>query len=135
MAVPTKPTVATIVAVGLKQGGITNPTTAQTNEAINDFLQEIKSDIGFFSKDHRRLKTTDVILCIVGQSRYAWPSNANTIGSIVRLEGPDNRRGTAQAGANLTITLASDFDFGANDVNMTVSPSTSIRDSPFVGIR
>jgi hypothetical protein len=116
MASPNNPTVTTIVTEGLKRGGVVNPSSSQIASASENQLQEVKTDIGLICPDHPYLLTSTIIPCTIAQSRYAWPSDANTLQSVTLLDAPDSFRGTATAGTTTTITLAADFDAASQDV-------------------
>ena len=58
---------------------------------------------------HPYLQVSATRSTAAGEQRYALATDANEMVSLVLLDGPDEYRGTAQAGASGTITLDSDF--------------------------
>jgi hypothetical protein len=109
MAVPSNPTLTGICTKGLKRGGQRNPDQTQIDLAEDDFIQEIKSDIQRVAPFNRLLAITATAPTVRGQQRYAIPEDHNQSLSLYLLDGPDEWRGTAQAGTASSITLASSF--------------------------
>lgn len=109
MAIPANPTVTQIVTEGLKRGGRVNPSSTQISDAATHALREVKSDIMRCAASHPYLQTTATGHTFVGEQRYRLPEDANEFVSLLLLNGPDEYRGTAQAGAGSTITLDADF--------------------------
>ena len=116
MAIPTLPTVITIVTEALKRAGRVNPTATQIQSAIDTALQEVKSDIMFRAPTHRNLLETSTAVTQRGQQRYFVPEDYNHMDSITMLDGPDDWRGLATAGTANTITLASTFSATEDDI-------------------
>jgi len=116
MAIPTSPSISSIVTEALKRAGRTSPSAAQITEATEHQLREVKSDIMRVAPDHPYLQVTATSSTTVGEQRYALPSNSHSFVSLVLLNGPDEYRGTAQAGASTTITLDSDFPGSDNSI-------------------
>ena len=107
MAVPSDPTLNSIITEALKRGGQRNPSATQITDATTHAVQEVKADIRHFASRHPLLKTTAVTYTTVGVSRYSQPSDVDAVETVVLLDGPDSWRGTATAGATQSITLAS----------------------------
>lgn len=107
MAAPTAPTLATLVAEGLKKAGQFNPTAALTTRASDLWMEELKNDILRTSRG-RKLKplfTTSTTVTVNNRSRYACPSDYFSDLSVEILDGAN--KGTATAGAVGSITLGS----------------------------
>lgn len=117
MAIPSDPTVTQIVTEGLKRGGRVAPTSTQISDATTHQLREVKSDIARVAASHPYLQTTATGHTFVGQQRYTLPTDANEFVSLVLLNGPDEYRGTAQAGSSTTITLDADFPGDDDSIN------------------
>lgn len=116
MAVPTQPTLTSICSEALKKSGISSPsgTTLQTR-AENLWMEEIKNDIWVTAETDgdtrfKSLMTQDIQISVDNQSKYDFPSDFDEEISIEILSG--DHTGTAQAGANTTITLESGEDVG-----------------------
>ena len=118
IAVPADPTTTTIVTEALRRGGRVNPTSAEITSAIDNQLQEVKSDIRRFAGRHPDLLATSVTTVRRGVSIYAWPTDARSIRTITLLnaETDDDWRGTAQTATASTITLTATFDQDPLDV-------------------
>lgn len=109
MATPTDPTIATLCTEGWKKTGVT-PSAAELSRAQTEFLQEIFNDIALRSvmTGNTRLKSlqTKVTYASVKGSRTLdLAEDFDEEISVYILDG--TLRGTAQAGASTTITLAS----------------------------
>lgn len=109
MATPTDPTIATLCTEGWKKTGVT-PSTAELTRAETEFLQEIFNDIWNRSvlTGNTRLKTLQTSLTSIsvkGTRTIDLSEDFDEEYSVVILDG--SVRGTAQAGASTTLTLAS----------------------------
>ena len=109
IAIPSNFTVAETVEEALKRGGIVSPSATQITEATDYQLREVAKDIHAKLETMPLLLTTAVDTCVVGQSVYAWPTDAYSINSVVLLNASDDFTGTAQSGGATSITLAADF--------------------------
>ena len=116
MAAPSNPTVTGVVTEGLKRGGRVNPSSLDITNSTNNQFQEVKSDIRRRARHHPLLVSLYAGVTVVGQNRYTIPSDHDGVIAVSLWDGPDDYRGTAQTGASSTITLASDFDQAAADV-------------------
>jgi hypothetical protein len=117
MSVPSNPTVTTIVTEGLKRGGRVNPSSTQITEATEHALREVKSDIMRVAATHPYLQLTATSNTFVGEQRYSLPTDCNVFVSLTLLDGPDDFRGTAQAGStSSTIVLDSDFPAADDEI-------------------
>lgn len=116
MAVPSLPTVTTVVTQALKRAGRVTPTALQIAEATDNALQEVKSDIMFRAPTHRNLLATATAVTMRGQQRYFVPEDFNQMDSITLLDGPEEWRGLATAGTSNTITLASSLNVAEDEL-------------------
>ena len=118
MAIPSDPTVTSIVTEGLKRGGRVNPSATQITDATEHQFREVKSDIMQRSSRHPSLVTQAVIATVDGQSRYTWPTDADDIRSIVLVASStdDYWQAAATAGSTTTITLSASFSQDTNSV-------------------
>lgn len=116
MSVPSNPSVTSIVTEGLKRGGRVNPSSTQITEATEHALREVKSDIMRVAPSHPYLQLTGTSCTYVGEQRYSLPDDCNEFVSLVLLDGPDDFRGTAQAGGASTITLDADFPSADDEI-------------------
>lgn len=105
-----------MVTEALRRGGIVNPSAAQITAATDFQLREVAKDIHLFAGPLPSLLTTAVDTCVIGQSDYPWPTDADSIRSLVLLEATDDFTGTAQAGGSTSITLAASFDQDEDEV-------------------
>jgi hypothetical protein len=121
MATPTNPTGTSICTEALKKAGYNDPATNYTSlltRTEDEFLEEIKDDIWNTAEfnGNTRLKTLQTIavqISVDNQSEYSAPSDFDEEQEIEILDG--THTGTAQAGANTTITLESGEDMSQAD--------------------
>ena len=117
MANPTAPTATTIVTEAYYKVGMANPSGAQITRAETYFLEEVKDDIWRRPPAGSHLKTLQnqaVQITEIGISKYSFETDHDQVMSISFLDG--THTGTAQAGANTTITLAASEDATAEEV-------------------
>lgn len=119
MATPTDPTAVLLCTEAYKQAGILSPTSAQLDRAEDYFLEEILDDIWNSAESHgdTRLKTlqsTNYFTVAVGRIAYTLPEFMDEEFSVTLMDG--DSRGTAQAGAATTITLAADEDISESRI-------------------
>lgn len=110
MAIDGDITIANLVTQALKNAGRVAPSATQITEATAYQFRRVKSDIATKSSTHDALRTTAVNATVDGQQRYSWPTDAHIVNAVTLLDGPDEWRGTATAGASTTITLAAGLD-------------------------
>lgn len=113
MSVPTNLTAENLVTQAWKQAGVESPTAAQITRASTYFLQHVLNDIMNTSvaSGNSRLKTlhqTLIDCSTKGMDTYSLAEALDEEIEVVLLDG--DHRGTAQAAASTTITLASDED-------------------------
>ena len=118
MAIPSDPTVTSVVTEALKRAGRTTPTSAMITSTIEHQFREVKADITQRSPRHSMLEDTAVTKTIVGQSQYSWPADADDIRSLViATSSTDNYwQATAQSGSSSGIILNASFDQSADNV-------------------
>jgi len=105
MSAPTAPTLATLVSEALKKAGQSNPSSALTTRAQDQWMEEIKNDV-LVMAGGRKLKplyTTSISVTVDGKGRYSNPTDYFSDMTIEILDGVN--RGTATAGASGSITL------------------------------
>ena len=110
MAVPSDPSVTTVVTEGLKRGGKVNPSAAEITSGTDEQFQEVVADIMLRVGHHHLFETQDVDATVAGLRSYDFPIGMFSDPKITLYDGPDDWRGTAQAGASTTITLAATYD-------------------------
>ena len=118
MAIPSDPSVSSIVTEGLKRGGRSNPTTDQVTDGTTHQFREVKSDLAVRLTRSDALIAQRVSKVSIAISRYAWPSDANVVQAVTLIDAPDTGywNSTATAGAATTITLSASFDQQEADV-------------------
>lgn len=109
MAVPSNPTVTTIVTAGLKQGGVPSPSQSQISEMTNDGFQNVKTEIWLANKTDKILETRAMVTLAKGTSSITLPTDFDHPVELVGYTGPTDYQGTASAGTTTSITLASSF--------------------------
>lgn len=117
MSVPADPTIAEIVTEGLKRGGVVSPTATQITDTTTHQLREVKTDIQAVLYRHPLLRTTASNATVQGVSRVAQPTDVDTVELVELVDvggglagDATGWRGTAQAGASTTLTLAAGFN-------------------------
>lgn len=133
MAVPSDPTVTTIVTEALKRAGILNPSATQITEAGTYQLQEVKSNIRHIASRHPLLRTTAVTVTVEGQSRYTQPVDVDEVETVVLLDRPDTWVGTAQSATASSMTLAASFSEAATTIQGKFLVQTGGTGSPQIG--
>lgn len=119
MAVPGDPSVESIILQGMKEGGqytITAGSTPYTEFKSYQF-QSIKSEMWAACKTDKLLETEAVLLTAIGVSPVTLPSDFDSEIRVVLYDADDGYRGTAQAGATATMTLASTFSSTAEELH------------------
>jgi len=109
MAIPTAPTLDSLVSEALNKAGHSAPDAALTTRAKNLWMEEIKNDIFLASaKVQKKMKSlfqTSFLVCTVGVHRYSLPSDYGGDLTMSILNG--DTTGIAQTGTTSSITLAS----------------------------
>lgn len=106
MAIPSDFTIAQLVTEGLKRGGISSPSSTQITDSTTIHFREVLKNIHNLTGGLPEFVGTGVDTCVIGQTEYPWPADAHSLRSLTLLDAPDDKRGTAQAGASASITLA-----------------------------
>lgn len=117
MAIPTAPTLTSLVAAGLDDAGISSPTPTQTTRGER-FVEEVKADIVAVERRLTSLQTTSVLVTTNGQNRYALPTDFLSDLSMTRLDG--SVTGTAQTGAIGSVTLEATDDSDQDNLGLDI---------------
>jgi hypothetical protein len=107
MAAPTAPTLSTIAAEGLKKAGYDDPSSALTTRAESTWMEEIKNDIWAIIKNAKMLEETAWVTAEKGEIYHDFPADMQELKTAKLLYG--SVTGTAQAGTDTSITLASAY--------------------------
>jgi hypothetical protein len=114
MAVPTAPTLSTLVSEALTKAGYDSPSATLTTRAEDQFMEEIKNDLAvtFKGKELKFLQAERILTLTDGTSKYSEPTDFfSDINKSIIYGG---RIGTAQAGGASSITLAAS-EYISND--------------------
>lgn len=106
MAIPTTPSLKELCRTALRRAGQPAPSEGMIQEAMNQAFMEVKNDIKAKAGTHPLLEKKAVLVTTRGVRELAQPSDAHAVKSVLLMDGPDAWRGTAQAGASGSITLA-----------------------------
>lgn len=108
MAIPSDPTIASIVTEALKRAGRTTPSSTQISDATTHQFREVKSDINTKTGLLPELLTQSITGMAFGGSVYSWPVPAQDIASLQLIEFPEtgSYRDTCSGGTTTTITLS-----------------------------
>lgn len=110
MAIPVSPTAIKICFEALRKANRMD----LLPRALDEWLEEIKSDIWFKGAKLKGLHITSVKVTTIGLSRYALPSDFYSDLNLTILEG--DTTGIAQGGSASTITLAAAETISENDI-------------------
>ena len=103
MAVPTPPTINSLITEAYRRCGIANPSTAQLLRATDEWLEEVKQEIS----DAKTWHTAEETMVVIPQPYlqvYAMPSPLVRVQRVRFYRGAT--KGTAQTGTTSTITVA-----------------------------
>lgn len=114
MSIPSNPTLTELVTRGLKDSGSYSPSATEISDASTYWIEEIKNDIWLNAKRMKSLQAIAHGVLVKGQSRYSYPSDFSSNLVMTLLSGTDT--GIAQAGGSGSITLASNFSSGQNNI-------------------
>lgn len=118
MAVPSDPTVATICTAGMIAGGQYTVTAGSTAELAFEAaqFQEIKTELWAACKTDKMLETQACVVASIYTSLLSLPTDYDSEIRLLLFDADTAYRGTAQAGASGTITLAADFSADATNI-------------------
>lgn len=122
MAIPTVPTVATLVAEGLAQARISYPTSAQTTRYQSEVMEQLKNELWLELKQSKPLMTSSYMVLVPGQSRYSCPSDFSSDMTMVVETGLTTGIATT-ATAN---TLTTPSIVGPLDIDQTLGKDLAI---------
>jgi hypothetical protein len=115
MAVPTVPTVTSILTESFRRCGVPSPTVAQLTRAEDEWFEEVKQELGMEKRWHNYEETMVLIPQAYAQV-YAIPSPLDRIFSVSFFSGVT---GTATAGGATSITLAAGGDVLGRKIFLT----------------
>lgn len=115
MAVPTVPTVTSILTESFRRCGVPSPTTAQLTRAEDEWFEEVKQEIGMEKRWHGYEETMILIPQAYTQV-YNIPSPLDRVLSMSFFSGTT---GTASAGGNASITLAASGEVTGRKIFLT----------------
>lgn len=122
MAIPTAPTLASIVTEGLQQARISFPTNSQTTRYQNEVMEQLKNELWVELKQSKPLMNSSYMVLVPGQSRYSCPSDFASDMTMVVETGLTT--GTAvNATAN---TLTTPAIIGPLDIDQTLGKDLAI---------
>jgi hypothetical protein len=122
MSIPTQPTETTIVQKAFRLYGKSNPSTSDINNAISDALAMVKSDLMDEGREWEFLRRLAYTPTVENVNNIQSPTDYSKLIQATIMDG--TRRGTAQAGASTTITLASSDNGTAADTEAKVIMTT-----------
>lgn len=118
MAVPSDPTVNSIILEGMRSGG--QHTTTSGNAAHTDFknnqFQTIKTELWGICKTDKFLESETCLVANANTSLLSLPSDFDSEIRVLLYDADDSMRGTAQSGGAATITLAASFSATDTDI-------------------
>lgn len=115
MAVPTVPTVNSILTEAFRRCGVPTPTVAQLLRAEDEWFEEVKQELQMEKRWHNHEETVVMIPQAYTQI-YALPSPLSRVLKVTFYSGT---AGTASAGGATSITLASTADVRGRKIFLT----------------
>ncbi len=111
MAIPADPTVNSVIAEGMVEGGqfMTVSGSAAHTAFKNNQFQTLKAELWAACKTDKFLETEVCKIAAAYTSLVSLPTDFDSELRVWLYDAPDEYRGTAQAGGAATITLASSF--------------------------
>lgn len=109
MAIPSDPTVTSIVRDALRHAGLFQPTTAQITELSTEGLQTVKTELWLSQERDRLLETAAMVLLPIGSGQLNTPADFNHVVTIDVYGATSSMAFTAAAGASGTMTAPSTF--------------------------
>lgn len=113
-AVPTAPSLSTIVTEALKKAGHSSPAAALITRGEDYWMEEVKQDIWDLSHRLRSLITKYPFVTTSNQATISQESDYDSVLNMTLLDG--THYGTAQTGDATSITLAAAEDAAQADV-------------------
>lgn len=104
MAAPTAPDLTSITTEALKRAGYSNPSSAELTRAQTYHIREVKNELYTRLKNLKSLQVVSYTPTIIGQNKYANPTDYGTEMTITLLYG--THTGTLQAGSASAFTLS-----------------------------
>lgn len=115
MAAPTAPTLDSLTIEGLKKAGYPDVVADDTDQLrAEDWVEEVKNDIWNIAKKLKVLQSLSVQVTTNGLSKYSMPTDFSSPLSMSAMHG--SRIGTAQTGANTTVTVAASSTYSELDI-------------------
>lgn len=103
MAIPTAPTVTSLVREGLRQARIFNPTSLQLTLYQTEVMEQLKNELWTALKQAKPLQTFSYTILVPGQSRYSCPTDYSSDLTMVIMTGLVT--GTAVSGTLNSLTI------------------------------
>jgi hypothetical protein len=109
MAIPSDPSVSTLITDALKHAGIYNPSPAQITEMTSGGFQTVKSELWAASQRDRLIETSVMVILPIGSGQVDTPTDFDHEMTLDIYGCATSMAFTATAGAASTITAASTF--------------------------
>lgn len=116
MAVPSNPTVSSIVQDALRTVLTATPTSGQETEITNNAFQTIKTEIWSACTHDELLKTSLYIILPIGSGQVDTPAEFSSEVSLDVYVGPESWAFTAAAASSGTITMPSTFSADVSSI-------------------
>ena len=116
MAVPSNPTVSSLVKDALRNVLTAEPTSGQETEVTSNAFQTIKSEIWSACTNDELLKTSLYIMLPIGSGQVDTPADFSAEVSLDIYAGPESWAFTADTGASGSITMPSTFSADVSSI-------------------
>jgi hypothetical protein len=138
MAVPTPPTLTSIVTEGLRQGGIFYPTASQLATYSGDPMEQLKNQLWQELKQAKPLMTFSYMVLTPGQSRYSCPSDYSSDMTMVIMTGLYTGNVSAATANTLTVPISPNGVYDINQVlgeDLVITGGTAVNSvSQIIGL-
>lgn len=109
MAIPSDPSVTTIIADALRHAGIYNPSTPQVTEMTSGGFQTVKTELWAASTRDKLIETSVMVLLPIGSGQIDTPADFDHEVTLDVFGCAESMAFTATAGATSTITAPTTF--------------------------
>ena len=116
MAVPSNPTVTSIVTQALRHAGLPSPLTAQVTELATEGLQTVKTELWASQERDALLETTVMVLLPIGNGQLDTPADFDHAVTLDVYTSDESMAFTASTAASTTLTAPSTFSADVSTV-------------------
>lgn len=116
MAVPSDPTVTSIVRDALRHAGLFQPTSGQITEMSTEGLQTVKAELWASQERDKLIETSAMVLLPIGSGQLNTPSDFDHVVTLDVYSCSDSMAFTASAAASGTLTAGATFSADVSSI-------------------